>query len=345
VASNTRLSPPSWDGYSVRRERLREGDVVLVEALDDIGTYAEIENSAGRSERLYRGDLFLAVVGNRQSSKYLCGSVPPEGLGLTTEPTLHLLSNGGIVGECKQSPDYLGRPLPLRYHGALADANGTVNTIRRRAETPVVRLAPLVLVAASTTDAGKTTLASRLIASLAHDQGLAVAAAKLTGTGCLEDILQHRDAGARWIADFPDAGLPSTYTSAENYVPAVRSLLHGLAAHAPDILVAELGGDLAWANVPTLLGLPDIMSSVLALLVIPNDVLSAIGTQHLLRQWQLHAPVTWVTPPGSNPASFRLRMDEYVPGELIDSRNRGDIDALAARLAEQALARREGAHA
>lgn len=345
AASNTRLSPPSWDDYSVQRDRAHEGDVVLVEALADIGAYAEVENGAGRSERLYRGDLFLAVVGNRQSSTYLCGSVPPEGFDLTAEPTLHLLSNGGIVGHCEKSPYYLGTPLPLRCHGVLADADGPVNTIRRRAEVPAGRLAPLVLVAASATDAGKTTLTAQLVAALAHDQGLAVAGAKLAGTGCLEDVLAHRDAGARWIADFPDAGLPSTYTSAENYVPAVRSLLHGLAAQGPDVVVAELGGDLIWANIPTLLRLPDVMNSVLGLVIIPGDVLSAIGAQQLLRQWQVKAPVTWVTPPIRNHASFGLRMDAYVPGELIDCRNRADIDALAARFAKQVLARRESARA
>lgn len=344
AASNTRLPGPCWERYSlVTGGRAGEGDIVLVEALADTGAYAEIENCDGRSERLYRGDRFLAVVGNRESSKYLCGSVPPEGFDLAAGPTLHLLSNGGIVGLCAPAPPYLGRPLPLRCHGVLADAAGPVNTIRRRGPDHSLAadgaFAPMVLVGASATDAGKTTLASRLVAALSRDHGLAVAAAKLAGTGCLEDVLQHRDAGARWIADFPDAGLPSTYTAEANYVPAVRALLAGIAGHRPDVVVAELGGDLTWANIPTLLRMADVMAAVVGLVVIPGDVPSAVGLRHLLDQWGVTAPVTWATPPNRNHVSFGLRMAAYVQGPHIDTRSPADIAALAARFAECAVAR------
>lgn len=335
AASNTRLSPP-WDGYTVELVRAYEGDVVLVEALGDDGAYNEVENAAGRSERLYRGDRFLAVVGNRQSSKYLCGSVPAAGFDLAAGPVLHLLSNGGIVGTCDDSPAYLGVPLALRCHGVLTSGGRSVNTMRRAARVPPpYRVAPMILVAASATDAGKTTLASRLVAHLSHDHGLGVAAAKLAGTGCLEDVLAHRDAGARWIVDFPDAGLPSTYTAAENYRPALRTLLHMVARTEPDVVVAELGGDLIWANIPTLLRTPEVMDSVLGLVCIPTDVLSAIGTRKLLDEWEVGCPVTWVTPPTRNHRSFGLRMAAYVPGELVDSRDPADIEALAARFAKK----------
>jgi hypothetical protein len=259
--------------------------------------------------------------------------VPSAGFDLAAAPVLHLLSNGGIVGVCDDSPAYLGVPLALRCHGVLTSGGRSVNTIRRDVDVPPYRVAPMILVAASATDAGKTTLASRLVAYLTHDHGLRVAAAKLAGTGCLEDVLAHRDAGARWIADFPDAGLPSTYTAAENYRPALRSLLHMVARNNPDVVVAELGGDLIWANIPTLLRIPDVMASVLGLVCIPTDVLSAIGIRQLLGEWGVTCPVTWVTPPTRNHRSFALRMNAYVPGELIDSRNLADIAALAARFA------------
>jgi hypothetical protein len=335
AASNTRLGPP-WDGYTVARRRAVEGDVVLVEALDETGTYAEIENLDGRSERLHVGDLFLAVLGNRQSSTYLCGGVPGDGIELLPDTELHLLSNGGIVGIAEPAPGYLARPQRLRCHGLLTQDGRAVNTIDRAVPAAACPIRPMVMVAASATDAGKTTLASRLIARLSHEQRLAVAAAKLAGTGCLEDVLQHRDAGARWIADFPDAGLPSTYTDAVRYRVAARSVLHGLSAHRPDVIVAELGGDLIWANIPTLLRLPDVMSAVLTLVVIPLDVLSAIGTSHVLRDWGVTVPVVWAIPPNRNPASFRLRMARYLAGEIIDTRQSDEIGRLAATIAEQA---------
>lgn len=334
AASNTRMTPP-WDGYRVEPCRAYEGDVVLVEALSDRGAYAQVENATGRSEALYRGDRFLAVLGNRESSKYLCGSVPRDGIDVGPDVVLHLLSNGGIVGVCDKSPDYMGTPLPLGCHGVLKKDGCTVNTIRLSANGLTGRTCPLVLVAASATDAGKTTLAARLVASLSRDHDLRVAATKLAGTGCLEDILLCQDAGARWVADFPDVGLPSTYTDPGTYRLAVRMLLHRLANLEPDIVVAELGGDLIWANIPTLLRMPDVMESVLEMVVITSDVLGAIGAQQLLREWQVTVPVLWATPPTRNHLSFKLRMDAYVSGELIDTRNPRDIEALAARIARQ----------
>lgn len=332
AASNVRMDP-DWDRYGIDVRRGFEGDVVLVETLADSGAYAEIEDASGRSASLYRGDRFVAVLGNRESSKYLCGAVPEEGIDLAETPVLQLLTNGGIVGLAAPSPEYLKPPLEVRCHGVLTLDGETVNTIARVREDERSALRPIVLVGASATDAGKTTLASRLVASLSRDQGLAVAAAKLAGTGCLEDVLEHREAGARWIADFPDVGLPSTYTAASNYEPAVRSLLHLLSGKEPDIIVAELGGDLIWANIPTLFGMADVMESVVALVVIPGDVLGAIGTAKMLGEWGVTPPVVWGIPPTRNPTGFRLRMRAYVEGELIDTRSREDVERLAARLA------------
>ena len=334
AASNTRLAE-AWSEYGVEYRSTFEGDVVLVEALGDTGAYAEIENMTGRSESLHRGDLFLAVMGNRESSTYLCGGVPPDGLILTPDSVLHLLSNGGIVGIAAKCPAYLGEPLRLRCHGVLTRAGNVVNTIKRPNCAPTVTLRPLILVAASSTNAGKTTLASRLVASLYHHHSLLVAAAKLAGTGCLEDILQHRDAGAAWVADFPDVGLPSTYTDSANYMPAVRSLLQLLSGNDPDVIVAELGGDLIWANIPTLFSMTDVMAAVLGIVIIPTDVLSAIGIDKLLHEWAVTAPVVWAIPPNRNPTSFKLRMDAFVPGELLDTRNIDDIQELASRFATQ----------
>jgi hypothetical protein len=338
AASNARLQP-TWRDYGVEFRRAFEGDVVLVEALAETGAYAEVEDENGRGNSLYAGDLFVAVLGNRESSKYLCGSVPEEGIELVEQPLMHLLSNGGIVGVAEEAPAYLAPALPVRCHGVLTRDGLTVNTIRRaRARgsgsgSPDGARPPIVLVAASGTDAGKTTLTSRLIASLVQDHAMTVGAAKLAGTGCLEDILQHCDAGARWVADFPDVGLPSTYTDPERYETAARALLDLLSAKGPDVIVAELGGDLIWANIPTLLRMSDVMGSVIGLVVIPTDVLSAIGTEKVLREWGVTADVTWVMPPTRNPVAFRMRMDAYVPGELIDARSISDIRALAARLA------------
>jgi hypothetical protein len=337
IASDTRLTGP-LDNYDVEPRVGYEGDVVVVRALGDHGAYAEVETMSGRSERLHEGDVFLAVLGNRQSLVYLNGVVPDEGLSVVPGTTLHLLSNGGIVGMCVESPPYLSAPLELDCLGVLVQGGAVVNTIQRVAgantDYLVTPYRPLVLVAGSVTDVGKTTLTARLIANLAHRRGLRVAAAKLAGTGCLEDVLLHQDAGAEWIADFPDFGLPSTYTSPANYTTAIDAQLLHLSRRGPDVIVAELGGDLLWANIPTLFGMPGVRGALAAVIVIPSDVLAALGARSLLDEWKVEREtVLWCIPPRCNSLSFRQRMDVHLPGwPLYDTRCPHHIDTLAERV-------------
>ncbi len=334
AASDTRLAAP-WPDFGVEQRLAFEGDIILVEVLDASGAYSDVENLDGRSEQLYPGDLFIAVLGNRESLRYLSGHIPEGGIDLSDSTDLRLLSNGGIVSLADPSPAYLGDSLRLRAAGVLVDGDVSVNSIARaRAASPLpeAKYAPMVLVGASATDSGKTTLASNLIASFTR-MGLGVASAKLAGTGCLEDVLAHKDAGARWVLDFPDVGLPSTYTSPANYEPAVRDLLTQLASKKPDVVVAELGGDILWANIPTLLGMEDIMRSVISFIAIPSDVLAAMGMRSLFEQLGVTAPVTWAIPPHRNPITYRARLDAYAFGTSIDVRSLGEIDQLAIELA------------
>jgi hypothetical protein len=247
-----------------------------------------------------------------------------------------LLSNGGIIGRSDNIPGYLASPMTVRCVGALSSALGPVNILPRDAALLPDKFPPIILVGASTTDAGKTTLTSNLINALTRKRGLAVASCKLAGTGCLEDVLAHKDAGAKWFRDFPDAGLPSTYTQPENYVPSVRMVLIELADYQPDIIVAELGGDLIWANIPVLLQLEDVMSHVVNLVVIPADVMSAVGARHLLSEWGVTTPVSWCIPPNCNPEAVGRRMRAYVSDEFVNLRDWEDIDALAEKIAQGA---------
>lgn len=337
AASDTRLSGP-FDVYQVTPRTGYEGDVVVVRACSDRGAYAEVETLGGRSEQLHAGDAFLGVLANRQSLVYLNGAVPKDGIAVAPGTNLHLLSNGGIVGRCLECPPYLPGPLELDCLGVLVHEGTTVNTIRRARQiattantATTVPHRPLILVAGSVTDIGKTTLTARLIANLTHRRSLRVAGAKLAGTGCLEDVLLHRDAGAEWIADFPDFGLPSTYTSPANYSRAIDAQLRDLSGHGPDVIVAELGGDLLWANIPTLFAMPQIRAALIGVVVIPSDVLAALGVRSLVEGWGVDPGlVLWCIPPRCNALSFRQRMEVHRLGPLYDTRSLDDIDMLAA---------------
>ena len=58
-----------------------------------------------------------------------------------------------------------------------------------------------------------------------------------------------------------------------------------------DIIVCELGGDIIWGNIRTLFTSSDIMRHVIGLVLVPFDVLSAIGTMQLLQQWNVIVPI------------------------------------------------------
>jgi hypothetical protein len=88
--------------------------------------------------------------------------------------------------------------------------------------------------------AGKTSSA-RVIVRLLKEAGLRVIGAKLTGAGRYRDILCVKDAGADWIFDFVDVGLPSTVCPSDEYRAALRQLLARMMQVDGDVVVAEAG--------------------------------------------------------------------------------------------------------
>ncbi|QOD10069.1 dethiobiotin synthase [Rathayibacter toxicus] len=314
-----------------------EGDVVLVEVTSRGGEYQDVEDLNGLSQQLYPGDIFLGVIGNRDSAKYFSSYVPDGGYSVHDQEGLDLLSNGGIIGRADNTPAYLSPPLTVRCLGVLVRSQESVNILPRDSVALPRLLPPIILVGASSTDAGKTTLSSNLIHSLSYTQGMRVASCKLAGTGCLEDVLAHKNAGAQWVRDFPDAGLPSTYTAEKNYVPGVRKILSELADCSPDVILAELGGDLIWANIPALLQLKEVMRHVVRLVMIPADVMGAVGARYLLEEWGVDTQVTWCIPPNRNPRAVGRRMSKYISDHYIDIRNNKEIDALALDISRQVV--------
>jgi len=99
---------------------------------------------------------------------------------------------------------------------------------------------PVVLLIGTSMSSGKTTAGQVIVRALKY-LDVDVVAAKLTGAARYRDILKFRDAGARRVIDFVDAGLPSTVCSEERFRTAFELMLSKIAAWDAQVLVAEAG--------------------------------------------------------------------------------------------------------
>src|SRR5213078_2253477 len=97
---------------------------------------------------------------------------------------------------------------------------------------------PVVALAGTCMEAGKTAAAAAIIARMRH-RGLVVDAFKATGVSLRRDIMAFEDAGARNTLIFTDFGIVST---TRKVGPALtRTMLTELAEKKPDVIVFELG--------------------------------------------------------------------------------------------------------
>ena len=158
------------------------------------------------------------------------------------EPFVEILRvHAGLFGKLTSKSAFLPALLSLTYRGHVL-VNGKKSTMRDFVpvlpEQPFTL--PVVLIVGTSMSAGKTSSA-RLIVRLLKEAGLKVIGAKLTGAGRYRDILSVKDAGADWIFDFVDVGLPSTVCPEEEYRRSLRQLLTRMMATEADVVVAEAG--------------------------------------------------------------------------------------------------------
>ena len=141
---------------------------------------------------------------------------------------------------------------------------------------------PVVALAGTCMDSGKTAAACAIVGRLRH-LGLHVAACKATGVSLRRDILTMEDAGASDTMIFSDLGVVTT--TAENGPALTRSLLSGLAKLEPDVIVLELGDGLLGAyGVEAILSDELIRDAFTAVILCANDPVSAWGGARLLRE-------------------------------------------------------------
>ena len=247
-----------------------EGVVVVVEVLTNKSTYNTLELTSGRMAQLGKGDVVAGALGHRRALFGYSGHVPPR---LQPGDVIQMLNIGGVLGVALNFP-YLGERIgvPARVGRKPLDAAAPLE----------VRGVPVVALAGTCMEAGKTAAACAVIARMRH-RGLTVDAFKATGVSLRRDILAMEDAGARHCAIFTDLGVVTTTRA--NGPALTRTMLSELAARRPDAIVFELGdGILGTYGVDAILECPDIRSTLTALVLSANDPVAAWGGVKLLRE-------------------------------------------------------------
>src|SRR6266566_6451871 len=162
----------------------RAGDVVVARVLTDNAIYNMLELPTGRLAKVNPGDVVVGVLGRRRALKGFVGDVPAT---VNAGDRLHLLNMGGVIGSCTGHHSSLSDAIQVEVIGLASDEQGRVLNIADAAlpvETSLGKTAPLIIIAGTCMNSGKTYAATELIKQ-ATRAGLRVAAAKLSGIACL----------------------------------------------------------------------------------------------------------------------------------------------------------------
>ncbi len=300
---NARLAPDVILGDDILAE---EGRIVAVRILTDKSSYNTVEDPSGRMMALRAGDVLAGTLGSRRALRGYAGEVPAS---VAVGDTIEVLNLGGILGRCTSINPDIGPPFKAEVLGAvltfpeLGDRIGRPATIKDGAIPAADVLSsdtPIVFVAGTCMNAGKTVAATELVRGLSR-RGLKVGAAKLTGVSLMRDTLSMLDAGAVAALTFNDAGIASTHPG--QTVGVAKGLLNRLGsrqAGSPDVIVAELGdGILGEYGVQDILLDAQLMSVAAAHVMAAPDPVACWGALELFRD-RFKLPIAVFTGPATD---------------------------------------------
>ncbi|MGC8520601.1 MAG: hypothetical protein ACP5PN_01915 [Steroidobacteraceae bacterium] len=266
-----------------------EGVVIVVEVLTNKSTYNTLELTSGRMAKVRKGDIVVGALGHRKALFGYSGHIPES---VKPGDTVQMLNIGGVLGACDSINPDKGQPFDCRVLGVvlrfpyLGERIGVPARVGLRALDQAARLetrqVPVVALAGTCMEAGKTAAACAMISRMRH-RGLTVDAFKATGVSLRRDIMAMEDAGARRSAIFTDFGVVTT--TRRNGPALTRTMLSELSAGKPDVIVFELGdGILGTYGVDAILECSDIRAVLTAVALSANDPVAAWGGVKLLRE-------------------------------------------------------------
>lgn len=238
LTSVTRIAPLQR-GFAVQprpRDQWQRGDYVVGEVTATPGL-RQVELPCGRMAEVMTGDRLVGALGRRTATLEAVGDWRAIG----EDGRFELLTSGGLMGRLLSRSPYSRAPVSLVYRGHVhLDGRFLRMDDCLSPAAPASFAAPVVLIIGTSMSAGKTT-AGRIVIRQLKQAGLTVIGAKLTGAARYRDVLSFGDAGADWIFDFVDMGLPSTVCPADLFRIRLQGLLARMAQLQADVLVAEAG--------------------------------------------------------------------------------------------------------
>jgi hypothetical protein len=266
-----------------------EGLVLVVEIMNNKANYNTLELTSGRMAKVVRGDIVVGALGHRKALFGYSGHIPDA---LKPGDIIQMLNIGGVLGICDSATPDKGKPFDCKVLGTvltfpfLGERIGVPAKVGFRpldySVTLDSRNVPVVALAGTCMEAGKTAAASAIISRMRH-RGLVVDAFKATGVSLRRDIMAFEDSGARRTMLFTDLGIVTT--TAKCGPALTRTMLNEMAAGQPDAIVFELGdGLLGTYGVESILREPDIKQSLTAVVLSANDPVAAWGGVKLLRE-------------------------------------------------------------
>lgn len=278
-------------GHELRIARdipCEEGVLIAVKVLNNKTRYNQLELTSGRMATVNQGDIIVGALGHRNALLGYSGHLPKE---LQVGSSVQILNIGGVLGICDSANPEVGAPFECEVLGTvlhfpyLGERIGVPARAGRTTLGDVPELKPLaipvVALAGTCMDSGKTAAACAIVSRLRH-RGFNVAACKATGVSLRRDILAMEDAGASETMIFSDLGVVTT--TAENGPALTRSLLTSLAEKTPDVIVLELGDGLLGAyGVDAILSDTSIRNAFTMVVLCANDPVAAWGGTQILR--------------------------------------------------------------
>lgn len=266
-----------------------EGVALVVEILTNKSTYNTLELTSGRMAKVVKGDIVVGALGPRRALFGYSGHIPKT---VKAGDVIQMLNIGGVLGKCDSvNPDkgtpfdckVLGVVLQFPFLGERIGVPARVGTRKLDFDATLdPRGVPVVALAGTCMEAGKTAAACSIVSRMRH-RGLTVDVFKATGVSLRRDILAMEDSGARNSMIFTDLGVVTT--TGKTGPALTRTMLTELAAKKPDVIVFELGdGLIGTYGVDSILECEDIVKALTCTVLSANDPVAAWGGVKLLRE-------------------------------------------------------------